>query len=1195
LVLLLSAPLGAQTQFEDVTTSAGIVYSGESWGASVGDLNGDGWPDLFVNHHRAAPSLHVNQGNSSFLDITSTTYWNNPLAVGDMHGGSWADFDNDGDQDFYVTHGSKNANHFMVNVDGELIYSTPQYDPLISSWRARLPIWFDFTHDGLLDVLVTSENTAPLSEQAPGSFINRTAAAGIDCSKRQMAYLVDVTGDGALDLICTGATFPGKIYDFRLGVPFTQVNGIMPNTGATQDVAVADFDGNLSSDFFLVRGAKRVSGADQVDNNNVAAQMITIGGGQKSAKFVSNGDLTITLVVERAFSGADVSIGASGWNPNVPVTKVGGERTMILNLSSGDPSVVGIAPHNPRSNRDVFIGYDPATQTWTIINSPGGLWTYLTVMVTSTSSVSSVSATGLNNNDRPIRPVLMSNKAGGFADVTAASGLSAEILCVSTAAADFDNDMDVDIYAVCRGANFNVANIYFDNDGFGNFTKVPFAGGAAGPVGPGVGKGESVVLSDFDIDGNIDLYVTNGLALNPERVGGPDLLYRNLGHATNQWIQFDLVGSLSNRDGIGARVLVTAAGTTQLREQGGGYHRWSQNDKRLHFGLGPNALVDVTVEWPSGVVDVHSAVAAGSVYRLFEGGAVVKYISGQTSTPVVSIAPLSANYVEAGGSAALSINLSAVSAAPVTVDYTTVDDTAFAPGDYESATNFVTFAPGEMSKPISIDIVDDAVLEHSETFTVELLGVTGDAILGQSVAAISIDDDDGVFPEITIVDAAIDEDAGEINFTVMLTATAVGNVDFTVSTADGTATVVDGDYSALTNMPGAILETELSTTVTVNIGTDTKFEGDESFTVLLSLVSDNAVISDGTATGTIINDDSSGGPAEVPVTMWLGHQGGVTTPGNQITYDGSGLSGWNNQAYSVPISDFGFIDGYEVRFEVLNDPLNTNWVAGLGIDELGPSRTDIDFGFRSANGNLQIRQNGNWLNSVGPLASGDILSIYVNGGAVEYRLNGAVVFSSTYVGSPAFYVDSAFKGGGGAIALAVTVLGDSGGPPPPPPGDIAIVDWLNAAGGVSAVGDDLSFSGTPSFWISTINSVPLSSLGAGSSYTVSWTVNSNPVGSNWVVGLGVTESGPGRTDIDHGLRNANGALQVRENGIWRLGAGALSIDDTLSLRVNGTTLDYQLNGVTLYSTTISGSDDFYVDTAFKNGPTSLADFTLTQQ
>ena len=279
--------------------------------------------------------------------------------------------------------------------------------------------------------------------------------------------------------------------------------------------------------------------------------------------------------------------------------------------------------------------------------------------------------------------------------------------------------------------------------------------------------------------------------------------------------------------------------------------------------------------------------------------------------------------------------------------------------------------------------------------------------------------------------------------------------------------------------------------------------------------------------------------------------------------------------------------------KLVDDPANTNWVIGLGIDEQGASRTDIDYGFRSADGNLQIRQNGNWLNSVGPLNAGDILSIYVGGAALEYRLNGTAVFSSSVIGSPSFYVDSAFKGGG-AMSLAVTVLGDAGSPPPPAD-TTAIVDWTNSAGGVTAVGNSLSFNGAPPFWVNSINSIALSSLSPGASYTVSWTVASDPTTANWVVGLGVSELNSGRTDIDFGLRNANGALQVRENGSWRLSAGSLSIGASLALRVSGTLLEYRLNGVTIYATAISGTEDFYIDTAFKNGSVDLSDFTLTRQ
>jgi hypothetical protein len=56
-----------------------------------------------------------------------------------------------------------------------------------------------------------------------------------------------------------------------------------------------------------------------------------------------------------------------------------------------------------------------------------------------------------------------------------------------------------------------------------------------------------------------------------------------------------------------------------LREQNGGYHRWAQHHQRLHFGLAENTLVDLRIEWPSGVVDHHFGVAAGSLYEVTEG------------------------------------------------------------------------------------------------------------------------------------------------------------------------------------------------------------------------------------------------------------------------------------------------------------------------------------------------------------------------------------------------------------------------------------------------------------------------------------------------------------------------------------------------------------------------------------------------
>jgi hypothetical protein len=128
-----------------------------------------------------------------------------------------------------------------------------------------------------------------------------------------------------------------------------------------------------------------------------------------------------------------------------------------------------------------------------------------------------------------------------------------------------------------------------------------------------------VVSADYDVDGFLDLYVTNGLLYYPVGEGGPDTLLRNSGN-NNHWLEIDLVGTTSNRDGVGAKVYVTAGGVTQLREQNGGYHRWSQNHQRIHVGLGSNTSADVTIEWPSGAVDNFTAIAADALYDAVEGG-----------------------------------------------------------------------------------------------------------------------------------------------------------------------------------------------------------------------------------------------------------------------------------------------------------------------------------------------------------------------------------------------------------------------------------------------------------------------------------------------------------------------------------------------------------------------------------------------
>ena len=100
----------------------------------------------------------------------------------------------------------------------------------------------------------------------------------------------------------------------------------------------------------------------------------------------------------------------------------------------------------------------------------------------------------------------------------------------------------------------------------------------------------------------------------------------------NNWIELDFAGTTSNRDGIGAIVTVTAGGVPQRKERNGGFHRWSQHDSRLHFGLASNSTADIEVRWPSGALTTYPNVAANHLYRVSETGSIETVVPGQPTS-----------------------------------------------------------------------------------------------------------------------------------------------------------------------------------------------------------------------------------------------------------------------------------------------------------------------------------------------------------------------------------------------------------------------------------------------------------------------------------------------------------------------------------------------------------------------------------
>jgi hypothetical protein len=105
----------AQTSFTDVTATSGVAHFSETYGASWGDFNGDGYLDLFVSNHRTMKSLFLNMGNGTFVDVGPQVldFQNRPGA--DTHGGSWADAFNNGQQDLLISLGTGNLSEWLVN------------------------------------------------------------------------------------------------------------------------------------------------------------------------------------------------------------------------------------------------------------------------------------------------------------------------------------------------------------------------------------------------------------------------------------------------------------------------------------------------------------------------------------------------------------------------------------------------------------------------------------------------------------------------------------------------------------------------------------------------------------------------------------------------------------------------------------------------------------------------------------------------------------------------------------------------------------------------------------------------------------------------------------------------------------------------------------------------------------------------
>jgi len=214
-----------------------------------------------------------------------------------------------------------------------------------------------------------------------------------------------------------------------------------------------------------------------------------------------------------------------------------------------------------------------------------------------------------------------------FSDVAYAAGIATptiRLLKWGTACLDFNNDGWPDMFTVSghvypqvdsleAGAKYRERKIVLLNQGNGTFRDVSQEAGPAIMV-PQPSRGAA--FGDLDNDGKVDVVVEN--------IDGAPMILRNTTAGANHWISLQLLGTEANRLAIGAKVKVIAGSLVQIGEVRSGGSYLSQNDLRIHFGLGIAEKVDrVEIRWPGGPVETLKNLLVDRLYGVREGQGIV--------------------------------------------------------------------------------------------------------------------------------------------------------------------------------------------------------------------------------------------------------------------------------------------------------------------------------------------------------------------------------------------------------------------------------------------------------------------------------------------------------------------------------------------------------------------------------------------
>lgn len=476
----------------------------------------------------------------------------------------------------------------------------------------------DYNGDNLLDIFITCEGPQSdpdlwqnvlLKNNGDGTFINVAEEAGVNYSGvSNAAVWGDYDNDGDLDLFVANKKGENLLYQNQGDGRFkdvTEISRLNQAQKRTWSAFFFDYDRDGFLDLFLcVQYANNVlfrnSGDGTFKDVTADAGLVTDG----------QWDFAIAATAFDYDNDQDPDLYVCYWSREDILYRNEGNGTFI-NVSV----VAGLTFGNGSSAVDAGD-----------YNNDG----FLDLMLATTEQE-------IGNR------LYQNNGDGTFKDATEKAGLVAKEEGSSVSFTDFNNDGYLDLFI----ANWNeTANQVYRNMKDGTFQSV------SGVILPNTltwGQGNG--LFDYDRDGDLDLLITRcgDGARAPE--GQLSALFQNTLNdhdliEVNHWLGLTLIGTVSNRSAIGARVSVTAEGLTQIREVTSGPGKFHGNSLDLEFGLGRASSVEVVeIIWPSGKIQKIGDIKIDSYTTISEPGEVPT--ADFTATPLNGVAPLGVTFTNA--------------------------------------------------------------------------------------------------------------------------------------------------------------------------------------------------------------------------------------------------------------------------------------------------------------------------------------------------------------------------------------------------------------------------------------------------------------------------------------------------------------------------------------------------------------------